>query len=364
LAWLSDPLITTPGPLRGLSKVLIEIANEMGSFMSELARIVRFHELGGPDVLRIEELPIPAPGAGEVRLRVKAIGLSRAEVFFRQDQYLYKPHLPSKLGYEASGIVEALGAGVDPSLLGKTMSTVPCFPANEYGVYGEVAIVPARSLSAYPTDLSFEEGASIWMTYITAYGALVHYGQVSKKDYVLITAAASSVGVAAIDIVKAEGGVVIATVRSTKKKADLLALGADHVIVTDDEDVVARVEEITDGAGARLIFDAIAGPGIEALASAASDGATIFVYGRLAPAPTPFPIFAAIKKSLKIQGYTLFEITFDQKLLSQATQYVFDKLQRGAFRPRIDRSFPLAEIVAAHRYMESNEQVGKIVVTI
>ena len=332
--------------------------------MSELVRIVRFHEAGGPDVLQVEELPTPEPGPGEVRLRVKAIGLNRAEVMFRNDQYLFKPTFPAKLGYECSGIVEALGPGVDSKLLGKIRSTVPCFTPNDYGVYGEVAIVPVRALAAYPEALSFEEGTSIWMQYITAYGALVHYGQISKKDYVLITAASSSVGIAAIDIARAEGAIAIATTRTAKKKTELLALGADHVIVTDEEDIAVRVQEITGGTGARIIFDAVAGPGLEHLATAAANRATLFVYGALSPLPTFFPVFAALMKSMKVQGYNIFEITTDAKLLQQATGYIFEKLQSGTFKPRIDRCFSLAHVAEAHRYMESNEHVGKIVVTV
>ena len=101
---------------------------------SETVKIVRFHSVGGPEVLQLESLPLPEPGSGEVRLRVKAIGLNRAESMFRQGHYLVAPELPSKLGYEASGIVEALGPEVDPAWLGKTASTVPAFPANTYGV--------------------------------------------------------------------------------------------------------------------------------------------------------------------------------------------------------------------------------------
>jgi NADPH:quinone reductase-like Zn-dependent oxidoreductase len=104
--------------------------------MAQTAKIVRFYKPGGPEVLQIEELPIPEPAAGEARLRVKAIGLSRAEVMFRNNQYLYQPLFPSKLGYEASGVVEAVGPGVAPNLIGKPMASVPAFAANEYGVYG------------------------------------------------------------------------------------------------------------------------------------------------------------------------------------------------------------------------------------
>lgn len=119
--------------------------------MSEATvKIVRFHTLGGADVLQIDELPVPEPKAGEVRLRVKAIGLNRAEVMFREGHYLQQPVLPSKLGYEASGIVEAIGPEVDTSWLGKTVSTVPAFPANKYGVHGEAAIVPTSALVSGP----------------------------------------------------------------------------------------------------------------------------------------------------------------------------------------------------------------------
>lgn len=327
-------------------------------------KIVRFHSLGPAEVLQLDELPIPQPQAGEVRLRVKAIGLNRAEVMFRQGRYLQNPELPSKLGYEAAGSVEAVGPDVDPALLGKTVSTVPAFPANRYGVYGEVAIVPATALASYPARLTFEQGASIWMQYLTAYGALILRGRIGPGDFVLITAASSSVGIAAIEIVKAEGAISIVATRTSKKKADLLSLGADHVIVTQEEDLAARVHEITAGKGARVIFDPIGGPGIEALANAASRSGIIVEYGALAMEPTPFPLFAALSKSLEIRGYTLFEFVSKPDEFLRAKKYVFDRLESGAFEPRIAKVFPLEKIVEAHRYMESNAQIGKIVVTV
>src|SRR3990167_11113475 len=162
-------------------------------------KIARFHQTGGPEVIQLENMPLPEPGKGEVRLRVQAIVLNRAEVMYRKGKYLVQPQLPSKLGYEAAGIVEAIGPGVDQKLLNKKYSTVPCFDLNQYGVYGEVAIVPAYALAAYPEQLTPIEATSIWMQYLTAYGALVHYGQITKDDFVVITAASSSVGIAAIE---------------------------------------------------------------------------------------------------------------------------------------------------------------------
>ena len=328
------------------------------------AKIVRFHKTGDADVLQLETLPLPEPAAGEVRLRVKAIGLNRAEVMFRSGQYLVAPSLPSLLGYEASGTIEAVGPGVDTTLIGKTMSTVPAFPADKYGVYGEVAIVPVNAIAAYPASLSYEQGTSIWMQYLTAYGALIQQGKLAKGDFVLITAASSSVGIAAIEIAKAEGAISIATTRTSKKKSELLALGADHVVSTDEEDLAARVHEITGGKGTRIAFDPVAGKGLEAIAAAASVSGTIFEYGALSAEPTSYPLFAALSKHLTIKGYTLFEVVADPAVFAKAKQYVFDHLQSGAFNPRIDKTFPLDQIVAAHRYMESNAQIGKIVVTV
>jgi NADPH:quinone reductase-like Zn-dependent oxidoreductase len=327
-------------------------------------KIVRFNKSGGPEVLQLDELPTPEPAAGEVLLRVKAIGLNRAEVMFREDQYLLRPNLPSKLGYEASGIVEAVGPDVDKSWIGKTVSSIPAFPINVYGVYGEVAVVPVSAIAAYPAKLSYEEGTSIWMQYITPYGALIQQGHLVKGDFVLITAASSSVGIAAIEIAKAEGAISIATTRTSRKKAELLGLGANHVIVTEEEDLVARVNEITAGKGARIVFDPIGGKGLEALAAATAKSGIIFEYGALAPEPTPYPLFSALGKHLTIKGYTLFEITLDSNALPKAKQYVFDHIAAGDFKPRIDKTFPLSKIVEAHRYMESNAQIGKIVVTV
>jgi len=328
------------------------------------AKIVRFSQTGGPEVLKIEELPLPEPGPGEVRLRVHAIGLNRAEIMFREGNYLVQPVFPSKLGYEASGLVEAVGPGVDAGLVGKTVSTVPAFAADKYGVYGEVAIVPATVLAAYPENFSFEEGTSIWMQYLTAYGGLVHLGKATKGDFVLINAASSSVGVAAIQIARAQSATSIAVTRSAKKKAALLEHGADHVIVSNDENLPERVAAITNGQGARIVFDPVLGKGLAQLAEAAAKGGTIFAYGALAKEPTELPLFPLLAKGLSIRGYALFEILADREIRNAATQYVFDHLQSGELKPLIARTFPLSQIVAAHRYMESNEHIGKIVVTV
>jgi NADPH:quinone reductase-like Zn-dependent oxidoreductase len=176
-----------------------------------------------------------------VRLKVQAVGLNRAELMFMRDQYVEHPRLPGGLGYEAAGVVEELGPDVDKSWIGKRVSTIPSFSMNDYAMLGEEVIAPAAALGEYPAKLSPVEGAAIWMQYLTAYGALIAIAHVTKGDFVVITAASSSVGIAAIEIAKTEGAISIATTHKSNKKAELLSLGANHVIATLRRSPAARV---------------------------------------------------------------------------------------------------------------------------
>jgi NADPH:quinone reductase-like Zn-dependent oxidoreductase len=273
------------------------------------AHVVRLHTVGGR--LQIDEVPLPMPAKGEVRLRVRALGINRVEELFWKGNYFIQPVVPSKVGVEASGVVEAVGPDVDSSWIGKSVGTVPAFDMTVYGVAGDTAIVPADVLAEFPERLSFEQGASIWMSYLSAYGALIQNRQFSKGDFVLLTAASSSMGLAAIQLVKAEGGAVIATTRTQAKTQQLLDLGADYVVVMNDEDIVARVKEITGGIGARLVLDPVAGKGLPSLAQATATSGTIIVAGYLGAdmfgyvdgQPTPFPFIDVVGRNLNVRGY-------------------------------------------------------------
>jgi len=329
-----------------------------------MPKIVRFHKLGGPDNLQFDEIPQQQPEKGEVRLQVQALGLNRAESLFYHGQYLEQPVLPSRLGYEAAGRVTAVGEGVDPAWIGKSVATIPAFLQSRYGTLGEEAIVPTYALGEYPKNLTPVQAAAIWMQYLTAYGALVHYGGVKGGDYVAILAASSSVGLAAIQIVRDAGATAIAVTRTASKRAELLALGAHHVIVTQEEDYAARMRDITCGKGARLTFDPVAGSFVEKLAQGAAPGGIIFEYGALSGEPTPFPLRQALGRGLCIRGYVLGEITQNPPLLEGAKKYVFDRLADGRFVPKIATTFPFEKTVEAYRFLESNQQVGKVVITV
>ncbi len=329
-----------------------------------MPKIIRLHQLGGPENLQFDEMPQQKPAKGEVRLQVQAAGLNRAEAMFYRGQYLETPQLPARIGYEVAGVVEAVGEGVDGAWVGKKVSTIPAFSMNLNGTLGEEAVVPVGAIAEYPPSFTPAQGTSIWMQYLTAYGALVHFGGLKPDDFVTITAASSSVGLAAIQIVRDKGAQAIALTRTTRKRDELLALGANHVIATESEDYAARVKEITGGKGVRLTFDPVAGPYLEKLAEGAAPGGIIFVYGALSGAATPFPLFAALSKLLTFRGYVLMEITGHAESLKVAKKYIYDRLSDGRFVPKIAKTFPFAETVQAYQYLESNQQVGKVVITV
>ncbi len=331
-----------------------------------MAKIVRFKKTGGPEVLAIDNIPDREPSPGEVRLKVKAIGLNRAEVMLRQGIYHEKPVFPSRIGYEASGIVDAVGDGVTKVNLGERVSTIPSFELSQtrQGVYGDSAIIPASIITSNPENLSPSEEAAIWMSFLTAFGALVYYGKLTANDTALITAASSSVGIAAIQVAKACGAKVIATTRYSDKKSAISSFGADCVIATEEEDFLKSVDKFTHGKGARLVFDPIAGPILGQLCSATSHYGTIFEYGALHTGKTEYPLMPMLAKSLTITGYQVLDFVTDPTRFAKAKKYIFEGISSGELKPVIDRIFPLSEIVEAHRYMESNLQCGKIVVTV
>ncbi|MDP3211767.1 zinc-dependent alcohol dehydrogenase family protein [Methylotenera sp.] len=329
-----------------------------------MSRVVRFHQTGGPEVLQLADEQVAAPGKGEVQIKVHAIGLNRAEVMFRNGQYLEVPQLPARLGYEAAGTIAGVGEDVSEFQIGDAVSTIPAFSQNQYGVYGELANVPAFAVVKHPPSLSWPEASAIWMQYMTAYGALVEFADTKAGEFVLIPAASSSVGIAAIQITIILGAIPIALTRHSNKREALLQAGAKHVIATEEQDLVAEVNRITNNKGARVVFDPVAGPTINKLAEATAQSGIIFQYGALSSEPTPLPLFPVLAKQLTIRGYTLFEISTNPQRLARAKQFIVQGLAEGKLTPTVAKIFPLEQVVEAHRYMESNQQIGKIVLTI
>ena len=327
-----------------------------------MSRSVRLHQFGSPDVLKIEDVVVPDPGFQEVRLRVRAIGLNRSEVLTRSGKSAIKPTLPAQLGLEAAGVIEAVGSGVEGFAVGDRVAVIPGDMNRAY--YGEVALAPAWTLVKLPPDQNWQEAAATWMAFGTAWAGLIDIGRLSAGQTVLITAASSSTGLSAIQIARKVGATPIALTRTSAKAAALLDAGAVHVIATEEQDLAREVAQLTGGKGAELVFDAVGGPNFEKLADAAAVGGILIVYGRFSPDVTPLPIAQVLWKNLTIRGFGLPTMIAHDDKLAALKQFVGEGLASGALRPIIAKTFQFDDIVAAHRYLESGTQFGKVVVTV
>jgi NADPH:quinone reductase-like Zn-dependent oxidoreductase len=330
-----------------------------------MSRTITFAQAGGPEVLEFIETHVPAPGPNEVRIKVQAIGINRAESMWRKDKYIEQPvKFPAGLGYEAAGIVDAVGKDVTDFAVGDAVSTIPAFSMNQYFTYGEVILVPDYAVVKHPESLSFVEAASVWMMFITAYGALIFDAQVKAGDFVIIPAASSSVGLAAIQITNYAGATPIALTRTSDKKKQLYEAGAAHVIATQEQDMVAEVMRITNGNGARVAFEPVGGPDFPKLISALTDQGVAYIYGALSEGDTPIPVLEMILKMPTLKGYSIRLVTGDEARRKVAVEYVVKGLASGALKPVIDRTFEFDDMVEVHRYLENSGQFGKVVVTL
>lgn len=329
-----------------------------------MARAIVFHRHGGPEVLQIEEIDIPEPGFGEVRICVKALGLNRAETLIRTGAYIETPTLPARLGLEASGIVDAVGAGVGGFSPGDAVSVIPPISMITYPTHGEFAVLPANHVVKNPVNLGWREAAAVWMPYLTAYGALVDLAQLQPGEPVVITAASSSVGIAAIQIARKIGAVPVALTRTSTKRQALLDAGAEYVIATTEEPLSRQLRQIAGRENIRVVLDAVGGPMVSALSDAMSKGGILIEYGGLDSRPTPFPLLAALSKTLTLRGYLVHELIRAPNQLEHAKAFIVNGLASGTLVPTIAKTFAFDDIVEAYRYLESNNQLGKIVVTL
>jgi len=329
-----------------------------------MARAARFHRHGGPEVLTVEEIDVPPPGPGEVQIRTRALGLNRAEALFRSGTYIEQARFPAGIGLEAAGLIESVGAGVEGLSPGDAVSLVPPRSMVRWPVHGELVTVPAGLTIKHPPTLGWAAAAASWMQYLTAYGALIDIARLTQGEPVVITAASSSVGLAPIQIANRIGAIPIAVTRTSRKAQMLREAGAAHVIASSEEDVEARLTDIAGEGGVRVVFDAVGGPAFLPLTAAMARGGILINYGGQSSEATPFPLFNVLGKSLTLRGYLVHEITGDPARLAPAKAFILGGLSDGSLKPIIARTFPFEDIVEAHRYLESNEQFGKVVLTL
>ncbi|MGW0323855.1 zinc-dependent alcohol dehydrogenase family protein [Nocardia sp. NPDC003183] len=326
-----------------------------------MSRVVVFDETGTPEVLQIVDEPVGDPGPDEVRIKVEAVGINRLDQMIRAGMSPRPIRLPhARLGIEATGTIDALGSGVAGWATGDAViaTAVPDMDTN--GTYAEHLVLPADRVVARPAGLDAISAAALWVAYSTAYGALVEKAGMQPGDHVLITAASSGVGLAAVQIANQIGAIPLAVTRSAAKERTLLAAGAVAVIVTDRDDVVEATHRHTNGVGADIVLDSVMGPGLAELADAAKRfSGRLITVGWLDPRPAPYPA-----SPITMIRYMSFEHTLDSAAVHRITAFLTAGIRTGALRPIIDTVFALDDIVAAHRYLEQGHHTGKIVVTI
>ncbi|WP_241575431.1 zinc-dependent alcohol dehydrogenase family protein [Rosenbergiella nectarea] len=329
-----------------------------------MPQTVLFDAFGDASVMRKEQISSPEPGPGEVRLRIRAIGINRAEILFRAGQYVGDPDFPSQLGYEAAGEIEAVGPDVADWFVGDRVSVIPAFAIDAYGLYGEVSLAPARALVAVPDNMDWTHAAAVWMQYGTAWGGLIQKANLRAGETVLIPAASGSVGLAAIQIAKMVGAKPVALTRRADKSSALLAAGAAAVIVTEEQDLVTEVMKLTDGKGADVAFDPVGGPAFTPLLEAIAIGGRVVIYGSLSPEATTLPLVNMMLRDITLRAYAFaFEMHQNDKIQAMKN-FVLPGLISGELSPVIARTFDFNDLPDAHHYLEQNAHIGKVVVTV
>ena len=331
-----------------------------------MSKRVIFNQIGGPEVLEFSEQPIPAPSENELVVRIKANGLNRAEHMFFNGIYIFQPIFPSPLGIEGAGIVHEVGNQNSTFKKGDKVCLMPNMDNTKYGYLGEYVLAPKEAIIKMPDNLDFESAAAFWVAYGTAYGILIQQGGLLQGTHqtVVITAASSSVGIACIQMAKNHGAKVIATTRTSVKKSYLKNAGADYVIATEEENLTAQIQELTNGKGFDIAVDPVTGSIVNELAEAAGFEAKIVLYGRLNNEDGLFPLFPVLGKGINITGFHLsFHLLEHQDRRDKMVAFLTRQLQNDKYKIIIDKTFSLENVKDAYVYLESNQQKGKIVLT-
>lgn len=320
-----------------------------------MPQAVRIHQTGGPEVLKYESVDIGEPGPGEVRIRHTAIGLNFIDVYERTG--LYQLPLPSVLGKEAAGVIEAVG----PKVKGVNVGDRVAYTGGPSGAYSEARLFAADRLVRVPDEISDQQAAAIMLKGLTAQFLLRRTYRVRKNDVVVIHAAAGGVGSIAVQWAKHLGAIVIAIVGS-EAKADLVrGYGADHVLLTSD-DWLAQVKAITKGKGVDVVYDSIGKDTFFASLDSLRPRGMMVTYGNASgPVPPIAPLELQKRGSLFLTRPTLFHYIATRGELEKAAQEMFDVVKRKIVTVSIGQTYPLSEVARAHRDLEGRRTTGSTV---
>lgn len=320
-----------------------------------MARAIRIHEVGGPEVLRYEEVEVGEPGPGEARVRLTAAGVNFVDVYHRTG--LYPLALPAVLGVEGAGRVEAVGAGVTGLVPGDRVAY-----AGSPGCYAEARVLPADRLVKLPDDIADRAAAAVMVKGLTVQALIRRTYRVKPGDVVLWHAAAGGVGLLAVQWLKALGATVIGTVGSDEKAEIARAHGCDHVVVYTREDFVRRVRELTGGEGVPVVYDAVGKTTFDGSIDCLRPLGMMVTFGNASgPVPPVDPLLLGRKGSLFLTRPSVFQYIARADDLRAGAAELLEVVRSGAVKVDTGRTWPLAEAAEAHRALEARETTGSLV---
>lgn len=320
-----------------------------------MAKAIRIHEHGGPEVMKLEEITVSDPGPGEVRIKQSAVGLNFIDVYHRSG--LYPLELPVTLGMEAAGIIDAVGEGVTEYKPGDRVA----YGAGPIGAYTDLRIIPAHRIVALPDSISDTQAAAMMLQGMTVEYLIRRTYEVKSGDTILFHAAAGGVGLLACQWLKQLGATVIGTVGSDEKAELARAHGCDHTILYKTEDVAKRVRDITDGKGVPAVYDSVGAATFEgSLDSLAPRGVLVSFGNASGPVPPFNPGILAQKGSLYFTRPSLMTYVADNRDLANSAKALFDAVAKG-MTVSVNQTYALSQAQQAHRDLESRKTTGSTV---
>jgi NADPH2:quinone reductase len=318
-------------------------------------KAVVFEKLGGPEVMKIADVPKPEVKPGFVLVKVRAAGINFADTLFRQGKYAMQPKLPDTPGLEAAGEIEAVGAGVANLRPGQRVAALGS------KMYAEYALAPAAQVIPIPNSISFEHAAAVPVQVLTAWHILHTAHRTGPGQTVLVHSAAGGVGIIAVQIAKAAGARVIGTVSSASKAALVKEYGADDAINYATGDFAAEANRLTNGRGVDLILDAVGATTMDKGLTCLAPFGHLVLYGRAGGPPEPLNVFKLFEKSIKVSGFVLYTVAAVPDVMRRGIEESFKLIAEGKVKLLVGKSFPLAQAAEAHKFMESRQSTGKLV---
>jgi NADPH:quinone reductase len=317
-------------------------------------KAIRVHEPGGPEAMRVDELPEPRPSAGEALVAIEAAGLNFIDVYFRKG--LYKAALPLTLGLEGAGIVVAIGSGVEDLHVGDRVAYT-----GAPGAYAQYAVVPAARLVVLPAGVSTKQGAAALLQGMTAHYLATACWPLRSGDVCLVHAAAGGVGLLLCQIAKLRGARVLATVSSIEKADLARQAGADEIILYSEQDFEVEVKRLTEGRGVQVVYDGVGRMTFEKGLRSLSPRGMMVLYGQASgPVASLDPQELSTRGSLFLTRPTLAHYVLTRAELVARANDVFNWIRDGRLTVRVDREYALADAAQAHRALEGRETTGKV----